>query len=264
MQQIRRAFTLIELLVVIAIIAILAAILFPVFSQAKESGRQVACMSNMRQLGMAMHMYLNDHDDVWFACFTPSPLPGFAPVQPWIGYDNNNTGLSGGFYGRVYEPPINSFRPGAIDPYLKSHDIKRCPSMPKQWQTSYAINYFSPLHSSAYYNVNPAAQGNEFGPATRTLRFESGAYVATGAAHSEVQEPSYTLIAWEHLAVVPACNFLQPHNWFDTPPDIPSLRQHFHFLHRGGANALWADGHAKRITYERLRRPMFSSRKDIY
>ncbi|MBC7327753.1 prepilin-type N-terminal cleavage/methylation domain-containing protein [bacterium] len=58
----QRGFTLIELLVVIAIIAILAGILFPVFSQAREKGRQAVCQSNMRQIGMALLMYAEDWD----------------------------------------------------------------------------------------------------------------------------------------------------------------------------------------------------------
>ncbi len=61
----RRGFTLIELLVVIAIIAILAAILFPVFAQAREKGRQTQCVSNMKQIGTALMMYTQDYDETY-------------------------------------------------------------------------------------------------------------------------------------------------------------------------------------------------------
>ncbi len=98
----RRAFTLIELLVVIAIIAILAAILFPVFAQAKEAAKKTACVSNTHQLGLAFMMYNNDNDDCW-----PGLLAGVAPINGgtiyWIPYDQQ------------------------IGGYVKNFDIYKCP-----------------------------------------------------------------------------------------------------------------------------------------
>ena len=71
----RTAFTLIELLVVIAIIAILAAILFPVFAQAKEAAKKTSCVSNGRQIGMAVRMYVDEHDDTFPIFYAYNSIP---------------------------------------------------------------------------------------------------------------------------------------------------------------------------------------------
>ena len=92
------AFTLIELLVVIAIIAILAAILFPVFARARENARRSSCQSNMKQLGLGMLQYAQDNDE---------------RVVPYISFLSNTQSLSW---------------PDLIYPYVKSEQLFRCPS----------------------------------------------------------------------------------------------------------------------------------------
>ncbi len=100
--RMRSAVTLIELLVVIAIIAILAAILFPVFAQAREKARQTQCVSNTKQLGTALGMYRQDYDETW----------------PMAYYYNNNTNGAGGY----------TQWSGMIQPYAKNFGLFVCPS----------------------------------------------------------------------------------------------------------------------------------------
>jgi prepilin-type N-terminal cleavage/methylation domain-containing protein/prepilin-type processing-associated H-X9-DG protein len=261
----RRAFTLIELLVVIAIIAILAAILFPVFASAKMAAKQTVCLSNMKQIAMASLLYLGDSDDVWYSAAHYEPRPPFAPQQMWIGYDNNNAVTGNPYLGDVQKPATNPIRPGLIDAYLKSEGVKHCPNQPANWQLAIALSAFDPTHGSAYYTAHPQAQGQEYSAFIRTYTTTAGGVAdTTGANDSEVEEPSGTLMAWEHGAYAPLCNFLQAYDWFDSPPNIQSLRDHFNFLHNSGTTTAWLDGHAKRIVYGQLKRPMFVVRRDIY
>ena len=83
----RKGFTLIELLVVIAIIAILAAILFPVFAQAREKARAITCVSNMNQLGLGLIMYQQDYDDNFCPPLAWMPVGNFDPTNSPMTWD---------------------------------------------------------------------------------------------------------------------------------------------------------------------------------
>jgi len=109
----RRGFTLIELLVVIAIIAILAAILFPVFARAREKARQASCQSNIKQLMLGIIMYQSDYDEK--NCHLFLPLAG--RTNPFI-VDQLNDGLI---------PTAYSWR-AVIQPYVKNIQLNACPS----------------------------------------------------------------------------------------------------------------------------------------
>lgn len=260
-----RAFTLIELLVVIAIISILAALLFPVFAQAKVSAHLTVCISNMKQIGSAHMLYLNDYDDQWAPAATNVPLPGFPPQQPWIGFDTQNGNYYTSWYGNMQAPATHPIRPGALDPYIKNQGVKQCPSRPSQWQMALAYNFFCDVFGSSYYSVNPAAYRQEWGPGVRVVDFYGAGFMTTiGARSSEIDRPAETIAVWEHGFYVPICNFLQSPNWLNSPPADPALINHFNFLHRKGTSTLWCDTHARRMLYEALKRPYFSCRKDIY
>ena len=103
-------FTLIELLVVIAIIAILAAILFPVFSQAKASAKRAVCLSNQKQIGTGFVLYLGDYDDVMPDRRDLKVSLGYHPWTSWPPSD-----------------PRSGWAEVVFDPYLKNKDIWSCP-----------------------------------------------------------------------------------------------------------------------------------------
>jgi prepilin-type N-terminal cleavage/methylation domain-containing protein/prepilin-type processing-associated H-X9-DG protein len=111
----KHGFTLIELLVVIAIIAILAAMLFPVFARARESARKIQCLSNIKNIAMAFQMYLIDYDKL-------PPAEHRAEVLAW--YDNY---CPGSWADRSSGNPFLEW-PVVLDEYIKNRDIWRCPS----------------------------------------------------------------------------------------------------------------------------------------
>ncbi len=136
----RRGFTLIELLVVIAIIAILAAMLFPVFARARESARKIQCLSNVKNIAMAIQMYLNDYDDrLWPGETRQEVLQYFAegpgggdPSQIWCPASDGQRAYWANPYLRT---------PVLLDEYIKNRDVWNCPSSRMRAGATFIVPY---------------------------------------------------------------------------------------------------------------------------
>ncbi|MCE5219532.1 prepilin-type N-terminal cleavage/methylation domain-containing protein [bacterium] len=159
----RKGFTLIELLVVIAIIAILAAILFPVFARAREKARQTACLSNARQMGTAVMMYAQDYDEQLV-----------------------NLQLAGckfTFNGMTHN---NLLWYMALMPYVKSVQVFDCPSTSRTWYGQYT--------GDTDYGINSEI--------TYRHHYNSTTKVGTGCPLAELQKPAETCVIadsdWTH------------------------------------------------------------------
>jgi prepilin-type N-terminal cleavage/methylation domain-containing protein len=230
MIRIRSAFTLIELLVVIAIIAILAAILFPVFAQAKEAAKSTTCLSNMRQLGVGFSMYMSDTDDRY-------PLSGWADGNLFIG-GSAVWVLSGVVQGSTSPPcpkscdywydccSIADPTQGVIYPYVKNDKIYRCPSLK---------NERNPVDLSGTLDVSGVRVSY-----TMNMFYQTG--LTESMTESEVSFPASTFLLVDETAKTLNDGNLNP-DWDD-----------FGTQHRDGANMAHADTHAKRYPFTRVRR----------
>ncbi len=218
----RSGFTLIELLVVIAIIAILAAILFPVFARARDRARQASCSSNMRQIGLGILMYAQDYDEM---------LPGFKIY--WAPPDSNRRG-DGWYEG--------------IEPYTRNEQISICPSgqysqtfgrgdLPNAtgfWGRTITASYGVPAQDSTCRDVlgNLGTAWNYYPPGRRL---------------AEATRPSETVILFE-----------SNHNWtqqtsgygYDNSGNLRPIgadgsRGRHTFRHSMQMNVVFMDGHVR-------------------
>jgi prepilin-type N-terminal cleavage/methylation domain-containing protein/prepilin-type processing-associated H-X9-DG protein len=220
----RRAFTLIELLVVIAIIAILAAILFPVFAQAREKARQISCLSNMKQLGTALSMYLQDYDE------NMPPTLGGLLTDPRIPATD-----------RILRPEYGLSR---ITPYLKNSGVFLCPSdrATKMWilldGKPEKFSYF------ANNNVGVGADPFDNSPQLGWGVFRSGA----SRSIAEITAPADTVAVSERDGREPDEHLNGPNDFRVWNPSLgrkDPQQGRSTDRHSGGSNHIYADGHAK-------------------
>lgn len=183
----RRAFTLIELLVVIAIIAILAAILFPVLSQAREAAKKTQCLNNNKQIGIALYMYLGDNDDTLPMANYPAPPTYVGP--PWTAFQfHNGAGISELCWADL------------IQPYAKNTDIFGCPDDGGTARTSagaqvpgkklsYALNYYfyRQPNGVSQFALSGGTLGEIGSPASKLFIAETG--VDASGVRREIVRP---------------------------------------------------------------------------
>ncbi len=233
----QRGFTLIELLVVIAIIAILAAILFPVFAQAREKARETKCISNLRQVGIAVRMYVDDNDSTWpiFQAYNTKDY-NHKLALPWT---PNHLGVE-----------------MEVVPYIKSHAIFQCPDdagSPALTATPGVTD------TSSYY----AGYGSSY-------RFDQGCYSQIAGDTGSYQDDSPVLDPTAANIIVRDSDFVVPAStrimrdeempWFSpqndpngfvygyySPPGGASPNYYRQWHPRGGG-FVFADGHAKFVT----------------
>jgi prepilin-type N-terminal cleavage/methylation domain-containing protein/prepilin-type processing-associated H-X9-DG protein len=219
----RRGFTLIELLVVIAIIAILAAILFPVFISAKEKGRQTSCLSNMKQLGYGFVLYMAD----W------NSLPGAGPfyrantsgANPWGEWVVSRGGSD------YYHSSVDVLH-GSLFKYVRSTKAYVCPS------DDHAQKVLDGKYKFGLsYSMNRLLDWDAFGRAVK---------------ESDIKRPTRTVLlideghgtsggCWAGSGMVDG--------YFGPGYDDPG------YVHVGGTNFAFCDGHAKWEKRERYKAP---------
>ena len=206
----RNGFTLIELLVVIAIIAILAAMLLPALSKAREKGRQTVCIGNLKQISLSFLMYAEDYE-------------GYFP--PAVCYPDASSEIGWDFATDDYM----NYRPGFIGQYITGR-VFECPSR-------FKLNSLGRPFTGYAYN-------------TSYLGGYSGVWFPEpkpSAKVSRVRNPAGTVLVADSAIWSTYTNELLANNYLYSPSDSGYYGPQVHFRHNGFANVAFCDGHVEAI-----------------
>jgi prepilin-type N-terminal cleavage/methylation domain-containing protein len=215
-RKVKSGFTLIELLVVIAIIAILAAILFPVFARARENARRTSCQSNLKQIALGTLQYTQDYDERY-------PLPVYADNAT---YTQTDTSMPGYYYKVGNGGTIISWM-DLIFPYVKSLQIFQCPSNKLRPGATTSID--------ANYSYNPYISS-----ALKTMAGESWYLETIPKNLSQIQTPAQTML---HMDMQGRYGILLKRSlWAGRGAPYNEI-----YIHFEGDNVAYADGHVKWI-----------------
>lgn len=212
--SLRRGFTLIELLVVIAIIAILAAILFPVFGRARENARKTSCLSNMKQMGLGVMQYTQDYDEKY-------PLSRVGVTLP--------NGTTTGNY------PWHM----VVQPYTKSYQLFKCPSN----TSNLMMRWANPTGNNGDDRVGVSYVCNGTGDTGKTANWGGVQPMNTigaggGTSLAAIKSAAQLILIGEHPTRQ------DPEYWSVDGIDNGVYDLNFQ-NHLGMSNFLFADGHAK-------------------
>ncbi len=246
-----QAFTLIELLVVIAIIAILAAILFPVFQSVRENARAITCASNLKQIGLAMTQYTQDADESFprgqYQDAARNYLDWQNAIYPFVknGAATGNAGGTPVFNGKGGVWSCPDFPSDAVDEYAANMDICHPTFMPTPVSLALVTS------PSDLVEVMEEGQGVDGGhPLIASEEYYWTDYANNGSATNFVLRPAdFTDPNYAKDLQYDYDEALKPgaaEANYPAPPDMPRYR------HRGRGNVLYVDGHVKAVAKSQM------------